>query len=158
MCTHEMKWNELNKQKRGSATTGVFGACAREKESNNRVGRGHGLNRPPNRRASAKHNPKCIPQLHNPHHCSSSQHYHWLGQVLFTPTYLHISSSLYNLDNCTLMNVCYFLIYENKRIMVMDQGRIVEFDSPQQLLAKKDGIFASMAASSGIKLTEITRF
>lgn len=34
--------------------------------------------------------------------------------------------------------------------MVLDQGRIVEFDTPRNLLVQKDGIFASMAKSAGI--------
>lgn len=32
------------------------------------------------------------------------------------------------------------------RILVMDQGKVVEYDSPQALLANKDSYFASLAA------------
>jgi ABC-type multidrug transport system fused ATPase/permease subunit len=35
------------------------------------------------------------------------------------------------------------------RIMVLDEGRIVEYDSPKVLFEKKDGIFRGMVESSG---------
>lgn len=34
------------------------------------------------------------------------------------------------------------------RVMVLDAGRIREFDSPQRLIAKHDSLFAKMAADS----------
>jgi ABC-type multidrug transport system fused ATPase/permease subunit len=34
--------------------------------------------------------------------------------------------------------------------MVLDQGNLVEFDTVPNLLAKPNGIFASMAAAAGL--------
>ncbi len=34
--------------------------------------------------------------------------------------------------------------------MVMDAGRVAEFDSPEALLAKKDSVFAGMAREAGL--------
>ena len=36
--------------------------------------------------------------------------------------------------------------------MVLDQGKLVEFDTPANLLSQKDGIFFSLAISAGIKI------
>ena len=35
------------------------------------------------------------------------------------------------------------------RIMVLDKGKIVEFDTPKQLLSNRNSIFYSMAADAG---------
>ncbi|VDM83303.1 unnamed protein product [Strongylus vulgaris] len=36
------------------------------------------------------------------------------------------------------------------RLLVLDAGRVIEFDSPQALLAKEEGLFRSMAKDAGI--------
>ncbi|VDK49244.1 unnamed protein product [Cylicostephanus goldi] len=36
------------------------------------------------------------------------------------------------------------------RLLVMDAGRVVEFDTPSALLAKQDSLFRSMAEDAGI--------
>ena len=41
-------------------------------------------------------------------------------------------------------------ILDSDRVMVMDAGRLVELDSPEALLAKKDSTFYSMAKDAGI--------
>jgi len=41
------------------------------------------------------------------------------------------------------------------RVMVLQAGRIVEYDSPEELL-KKQGVFSAMAKDAGITNTEIT--
>jgi ABC-type sulfate/molybdate transport systems ATPase subunit len=39
---------------------------------------------------------------------------------------------------------------DSDRVLVLDQGKIAEFDSPQVLLSNKDSIFYGMAKNSGL--------
>ena len=41
-------------------------------------------------------------------------------------------------------------IMDSNRVMVLDQGNIAEFDTPDSLLANKESIFYSMAKNAGI--------
>jgi ABC-type cobalamin/Fe3+-siderophores transport system ATPase subunit len=54
--------------------------------------------------------------------------------------------------DCTVLTIAHRIntIMDNNRVMVMDQGKIVEFDSPNNLLESEDSIFYSMAKESGL--------
>ncbi|XP_063163042.1 ATP-binding cassette sub-family C member 2 isoform X2 [Candoia aspera] len=53
--------------------------------------------------------------------------------------------------NCTVLTIAHRLhtIMDSHRVMVLQAGKIVEFDSPEQLL-QQQGIFARMAREAGI--------
>lgn len=55
-------------------------------------------------------------------------------------------------SDCTVLTIAHRLntIMDSSRILVLDKGEMVEFDSPQNLLNKTDGIFHSMAMQAGI--------
>ncbi|KAM6997810.1 ATP-binding cassette sub-family C member 2 isoform 2-T2 [Tautogolabrus adspersus] len=60
-------------------------------------------------------------------------------------------------SHCTVLTIAHRLhsIMDSSRVMVLDAGRIVEFDSPSNLLEKK-GHFYAMAKDAGITQEEIT--
>ncbi|XP_075279640.1 ATP-binding cassette sub-family C member 2 [Opisthocomus hoazin] len=59
--------------------------------------------------------------------------------------------------DCTVLTIAHRLhtIMDSSRVMVLQAGRIVEYDSPEELL-KKQGVFSAMAKDAGITNTEIT--
>ncbi|NWV75884.1 MRP2 protein, partial [Dasyornis broadbenti] len=59
--------------------------------------------------------------------------------------------------DCTVLTIAHRLhtIMDSNRVMVLQAGQIVEFDSPEELLMKQ-GIFSSMAKDAGIAITETT--
>ncbi|XP_071604685.1 ATP-binding cassette sub-family C member 2 [Heliangelus exortis] len=58
---------------------------------------------------------------------------------------------------CTVLTIAHRLhtIMDSNRVMVLQAGRIVEYDSPEELL-KKQGIFSVMAKDAGIVNSETT--
>ncbi|XP_041875019.1 ATP-binding cassette sub-family C member 2 isoform X1 [Corvus kubaryi] len=59
--------------------------------------------------------------------------------------------------DCTVLTIAHRLhtIMDSNRVMVLQAGQIVEFDSPEALLMKQ-GIFSAMAKDAGIATTETT--
>ena len=55
--------------------------------------------------------------------------------------------------DCTVLTIAHRLntIMDSSRIMVLDAGRVVEFDTPENLLRKTDSIFYGMAKESGLE-------
>ncbi|XP_017924703.1 canalicular multispecific organic anion transporter 1 [Manacus vitellinus] len=60
-------------------------------------------------------------------------------------------------SDCTVLTIAHRLhtIMDSNRVMVLQAGQIVEFDSPEELL-QKQGIFSLMAKDAGITNTEST--
>lgn len=58
-------------------------------------------------------------------------------------------------SDCTVLTIAHRLhtVLDSERVLVLDAGRVVEFDEPQRLIQKK-GVFSKMVAESGIQPTE----
>lgn len=54
--------------------------------------------------------------------------------------------------DCTTLTIAHRLntVMDSDRVMVLDQGRIVEFDSPDNLLKIKDSLFYSLAKEANV--------
>lgn len=54
--------------------------------------------------------------------------------------------------DCTVLTIAHRLntIMDNNRVMVLDQGRIAEFNTPDNLLADRQSIFYGMAKNAGL--------
>uniref|UniRef100_A0A914VV15 ABC-type glutathione-S-conjugate transporter n=1 Tax=Plectus sambesii TaxID=2011161 RepID=A0A914VV15_9BILA len=55
-------------------------------------------------------------------------------------------------SDCTVLTIAHRLntVMDYDRILVLDQGRVAEFDTPQRLMADKTSLFSEMAANAGI--------
>eukprot|EP00105_Crassostrea_gigas_P021459 XP_011440600.1 PREDICTED: multidrug resistance-associated protein 4 isoform X2 [Crassostrea gigas] len=53
--------------------------------------------------------------------------------------------------NCTVLTVAHRIhtIMDSSRVMVLNQGKLVEFDTPYQLLQKEDGFFRNLVQQTG---------
>lgn len=60
-----------------------------------------------------------------------------------------------NFKDCTIITIAHRLhtIMDSTRVLVLDQGKVVEFDSPESLLKKNNSIFFSLAQDAGIVST-----
>uniref|UniRef100_H2YL85 Uncharacterized protein n=1 Tax=Ciona savignyi TaxID=51511 RepID=H2YL85_CIOSA len=56
-----------------------------------------------------------------------------------------------NFRHCTVLTIAHRLhtIIDSDRVMVLDQGRVAEFDQPHILLDQENGLFSDMVAASG---------
>jgi len=54
--------------------------------------------------------------------------------------------------DCTILTIAHRLntILDSNRVMVLDAGKVVEFDTPRALMADENSAFASMARAAGI--------
>ena len=54
--------------------------------------------------------------------------------------------------DCTVLTIAHRLntIMDSSRVLVLDAGRIAEFESPQNLLRNEDSVFYGMAKEAGL--------
>lgn len=59
-------------------------------------------------------------------------------------------------EECTVLTVAHRLhtIMDSDKVLVMDQGRVNQFDAPHLLLQEEGGIFAGMVQSTGLQESE----
>lgn len=57
-------------------------------------------------------------------------------------------------SDCTVLAIAHRLhsIMKSDRILVLDRGRIVEYDNPKVLMERKDGLFYKMCQDSKLKI------
>ncbi|XP_075450089.1 multidrug resistance-associated protein 1-like isoform X3 [Ascaphus truei] len=54
--------------------------------------------------------------------------------------------------DCTVLTIAHRLhnVLDSERVLVLDAGRVVEFDTPERLMQKKGGVFSNMVSEAGI--------
>ena len=64
-----------------------------------------------------------------------------------------------NFAECTILTVAHRLdtIIESDKILVLKEGRVVEYDEPHKLLEKEEGDFKEMVEATGVKKAELLR-
>jgi ATP-binding cassette, subfamily C (CFTR/MRP), member 1 len=57
-----------------------------------------------------------------------------------------------DLADCTIVTIAHRIgtLMDYDRILVLDKGRMVEYDTPKALLANKTGMFYGLAKESGL--------
>nr|CAD7203960.1 unnamed protein product [Timema douglasi] len=57
-------------------------------------------------------------------------------------------------NDCTILTIAHRLntILDSNRVIVLDQGRVIEFDTPEALLQNNTSVFHSMAKDAGLEL------
>lgn len=71
----------------------------------------------------------------------------------------HIQSVIReNFHSCTILTIAHRLntVLDYDRILVMENGAVIEYDTPQVLLSKPDSLFAMFARHAGITSAEVT--
>nr|CAD7435926.1 unnamed protein product [Timema monikensis] len=55
-------------------------------------------------------------------------------------------------NDCTILTIAHRLntILDSNRVIVLDQGRVIEFDTPEALLQNNTSVFHSMAKDAGL--------
>ena len=70
----------------------------------------------------------------------------------FTDFSLRINIFRESFKHCTVLTIAHRLntVMDSDRMLVMDHGKAVEFDTPQNLLSDKNSLFHAMARDAGI--------
>jgi hypothetical protein len=74
----------------------------------------------------------------------------------FSPNSNWPNYSLSQKRHCTILTIAHRLdtILDYDRILVMDAGKVAEFDSPNNLLANSQSLFFQLAIQAGISLNQ----
>jgi ATP-binding cassette subfamily C (CFTR/MRP) protein 4 len=64
-----------------------------------------------------------------------------------------------SVGSCTVLTIAHRLptIIDYDCVLVLDGGKVAEFDHPHVLLQRRDGVFAGMVASTGVESEAMLR-